>query len=176
MFAIFKPSQLASSRTKKFSSALEEEIPLVSSDSQSVTSFDFDADLLHQSNGKSRYYSITMISLTVFCLLTACTSTVVMLSGSQHMHTDNLSLYDLQSKVLEDTILDISRPSQFMGLEKINRTSIHELFIINFPFLVTRVDKTHPSSILTNGHTIVDGIDMRRVEVTQNVRIVATVV
>ncbi|KAE9388829.1 hypothetical protein BT96DRAFT_1025284 [Gymnopus androsaceus JB14] len=124
-------------------------------------------------NTMSSQASRLTIYLALLCMFTAVLSTIIALTAAaQHRSSVvNLSLYDLQSPLRTD-LRGLRRPSQFMGLEKINRTGLqppHELSIFNFPFVVARVDELDPKSIITmgpNSHIVVKGIDIRKVEVT----------
>lgn len=154
---------------EKFS---EEAIPLVSpSSDSSIPLFDSDDEQL-ESNQRAEHgqSSGALISSAVLCLLTACVSILVMLVA-QRPSINNLSLFDLQSKSLQDNLQGVRRPSQFMGLEKINHTSTQELSIINFPFLVARIDESRPSSVLTSGQIVIDGLETSLVEITRSVSI-----
>ncbi|KAJ6584726.1 hypothetical protein B0H19DRAFT_1106279 [Mycena capillaripes] len=152
--------------TEKFS---EEAIPLVSPSSDSSVLFDSDDEQLESNlRAEHRQSSAALISSAVLCLLTACVSILVMVVA-QRPSTNNLSLFDLQSKSLQDSLQGVRRPSQFLGLEKINRTSTHELSIINFPFLVARIDESRPSSVLTGGRVEIDGLETHLVEITRTI-------
>ncbi|KAL0575151.1 hypothetical protein V5O48_006828, partial [Marasmius crinis-equi] len=109
---------------------------------------------------------------TVICALSACLSISAFFVDSSHRSTANLSLYDLQSKDYNAWLQDVRRPSQFMGLEKINRTSGRQLSIINLPFTVGRIDQLQPLNVITAGpdsRMFRDGQELRRVEVTNDI-------
>ncbi|KAG7098815.1 hypothetical protein E1B28_000720 [Marasmius oreades] len=122
---------------------------------------------------RSLTHRIVLVSSTIVCLLSACLSVFLTFHRSlNYPATDNLSLYELQSKELSHRLYGLSRPSQFMGLEKINRTSDHLISVINYPFLVARIDEAHPHSPLLTGvesRKIVEGLEVRRVQIDRDI-------
>jgi hypothetical protein len=87
--------------------------------------------------------------------------------------TSNLSLYELQAR---KDLVNLRRPSQFMGLDKVNRTSESSLnpgiSIINFPFMVARVDEKNVHDVITDGpdsHFMANGLEVRKIQISSRV-------
>jgi len=142
-------------------------IPLSSTNSDDKDGENFGLD-----DGETKLLFNNVFYPAFICMLTALLSIFVLSLKSLHPSTVNLSIYELQSPRRTD-LVNLRRPSQFVGLEKINRSSVeHELSVINFPFLVGRVDSEHPKSVVTDGpasRAIFSGVESRKVEMTHSI-------
>ncbi|KAJ6612723.1 hypothetical protein B0H10DRAFT_286904 [Mycena sp. CBHHK59/15] len=105
----------------------------------------------------------------LFCGVSAIISIFLLHISPSHSSTSNLSLYELQSG--RKDLTNLRRPSQFMGLDKINQTS-HDISVINFPFIVGKIDEQNPYVVITHGpesHFVANGLEARRVQITERI-------
>ncbi|THV07196.1 hypothetical protein K435DRAFT_383061 [Dendrothele bispora CBS 962.96] len=145
----------------------EENIPLVSSDDELA----YFSEPKDQYSTRSPRISLLTFCSTAFCVLTACLSILILILNSPVPSKDNLSLYDLQSSEYSGMLRGVRRPSQFMGLDKINRTADHALSIVNLPFLIGRVDKGQPRLVNADGsrgRMEINGNVARKIEITRD--------
>ena len=109
----------------------------------------------------------------IICVLCTIANVSTLLYSQSRPSTFNLSLYELQLPSRTD-LKNLRRPSQFVGLNKIERPfpPVHTE-IINFPLLVGRVDEANPWSAIPEGpdtrRIFNSGIEARKVEVRGSV-------
>lgn len=110
---------------------------------------------------------------TVVCVLCAIANILLLVYSRSHLSTVNLNIYELQSPMRTD-LINLRRPSQYLGLDRVERPSppVHKE-IINFPFIVGRVDKADPQGVITGARESrrisPSGIEARKVEAKQSV-------
>lgn len=114
------------------------------------------------------------LSPVLLCILCTIANVLVLFYHRSHPSTFNLSLYELQSRT---DLTNLRRPNQFKGLNKIERPSppVHRE-IINFPFIVGRVDAANPNTVVTGGrgsHRVLHGVDGKKIEARGSVRILS---
>ncbi|KAJ7640760.1 hypothetical protein DFH06DRAFT_621630 [Mycena polygramma] len=119
----------------------------------------------------SPIFPLSVVYPTIFCGLSAIISVLILLMAPAIPPTSNLSLYDLQ--VLRGDLTNLRRPTQFMGLDKVNRTSRNEkISVLNFPFLVARVSQQTPHAVITGGpesHIMVHGLETRKIQISSTI-------
>lgn len=101
-------------------------------------------------------------------MLCAAASIFLYNSPQYHARATSPSLYDLQHPS-SGILGTLRRPSQFPGLENIERPHIATgREIINFPIVVGRVDEANSRTVITGGpdsHVQRQGLEARKVEV-----------